>query len=104
MTKAERFEIYFQEYLAAEAAGLKYDFDDARKRDRIAAIEEHEKLSRKTKAAIKKYGEFACRNAAKMVQCGEGARDVQDAYFSNLSSAYSAINAGVEILAIDVDR
>ena len=44
MTKAERFEKCFQDYLAAKAAGLKYDFEAARKRERIAAIEDHEKL------------------------------------------------------------
>ena len=36
MTRAERFEKCFQDWLAAEAAGLKYDFEAERKRERIA--------------------------------------------------------------------
>ena len=44
MTRAERFEKCFQDWLAAEAAGLKYDFEAERKRERIASQEDHEKL------------------------------------------------------------
>jgi len=69
MTKAERFENIFQDYQAAKAAGLKYDFEAARKRDRIAAIEEEKKFD------IKKI--FTVQGAKRYVEEQERIREAK---------------------------